>query len=339
MKIIIDPACNIRYSSFYIQGLLDVYGASKVSFSRKEFLGLPKEKKERTFDQYMAFTIINKSSKKSYIIDFRDTNDINFTAYSWCDFYAKINIDHHTMQSNDSNKLILIPPSFGIKIWNLPQTLFFGMMNYYKSKNQVPVRFPIFIKEYIAQYLRPRIADYNKKNTSNRIFFLATLWSHDNCLSGTNFYRKIFVEYCKELKNIEFEGGFYIPRQNSEIMDEYNNISFFRRYSSRTYLRKTQESMVVFNTPAVHNCHGWKLGEFLALGKAIISMPMSNYLTPPLLDKKDIYLIHNENEIPAAIDRLINDEELRRKMEYNARSYYEQHAAPSKVIRFICSHY
>ena len=57
------------------------------------------------------------------------------------------------------------------------------------------------------------------------------------------------------------------------------------------WMHKTKMSEVVFNTPAFWECHGWKLGEYLALGKAIISTPLSNDLPYPLEHGKNIYMI------------------------------------------------
>ena len=38
------------------------------------------------------------------------------------------------------------------------------------------------------------------------------------------------------------------------------------------WISKTKQSAIVFNTPAFWSCHGWKLGEYLAMGKCIISV-------------------------------------------------------------------
>ncbi len=48
------------------------------------------------------------------------------------------------------------------------------------------------------------------------------------------------------------------------------------------YMTKLKSSLVIFNTPAVFGCHGWKLAEFRALGKAIISTPLTRELPSPL---------------------------------------------------------
>jgi hypothetical protein len=62
-----------------------------------------------------------------------------------------------------------------------------------------------------------------------------------------------------------FEGGF-APRKDKTHFG-FDAIVVKKRYDFETYIDKIKQSDLVFNTPAVVNCHGWKLAEFLAMGK------------------------------------------------------------------------
>ena len=80
-------------------------------------------------------------------------------------------------------------------------------------------------------------------------------------------------------------------------------------------------------------CHGWKLGEYLALGKAIISTPILNELPEKLEHGKNIYYVNGDlKEIEEAINRLLNDKNLREHLERGAYSYYKRNVAPLSVI-------
>ena len=74
------------------------------------------------------------------------------------------------------------------------------------------------------------------------------------------------------MSDIRFEGGFR-PRQNHDVTG-YEEFTVPGSFGMREYMDKTKQSMLAFSTPAVHDCFGWILGEYLALGKAIISTPI-----------------------------------------------------------------
>ncbi|KAA6322551.1 hypothetical protein EZS27_027919 [termite gut metagenome] len=136
----------------------------------------------------------------------------------------------------------------------------------------------------ITYYIRSPIENYTipTKSRDNYIFFISTLWNHDNCVTNTNKLRYIFISKARTLKNIIFEGGFKASMNNPEY-EKYKDVIFTKRYSVADYVKKTKQSCCVFNTPSVHYCHGWKLVEFLAMGKAIISNAFFNDLPQNLL--------------------------------------------------------
>ena len=100
-------------------------------------------------------------------------------------------------------------------------------------------------------------------------------------------------------------------------------------------MEKTKNSMFVFNTPSVDNCHGWKLGEYLAMGKAIISTPISNQLPEKLMHAENIHIIKTTKELGEAIDLLMKNRKYREKLENGATQYFYKYAKPKSVIEYI----
>src|SRR5690606_3774795 len=109
------------------------------------------------------------------------------------------------------------------------------------------------------------------------VFFVAWPWKKH---PHVNPPRARFMRVCKRSSLVRFEGGF-APRRRADV-PMIADVTAERLYSFTEWLGKTQRSAAVFNCPAVHDCHGWKLGEFLALGKAIITLPLSRSLPVPL---------------------------------------------------------
>lgn len=338
-KVYIDPRSRILYSSFYIQGLYDFFGKKNVFFSSKYFSKLDRKNESHSFDHYMAFVILstNKIISK-VIIDFRDKPSVKENAYNWCDKYAKINYNFELTDPKFQHKLISIPPGFGIKIWSFWKTAYFCFANLLRIDLSPLVSIKQFIADYYAQFTRERLNQYiNKDDKSPHdelpyVFMIGTLWSHQSCLEGVNFQRKKFIELCKSAK-CKFEGGFFSQKKFRN--QELDNFIFRKKFSSKDYIKKTKLSAFVFNTAAVHNCHGWKLGEFLAMGKAIISTPLINVLPEELVHGKNLHIISKTEDLQNVINLLLKDIPYRKFLETGAKEYYLKYVDPKKVIERI----
>lgn len=342
LKVFIDPSSRILYSSYYINGLYSVFKKSNVRFSNKYFKSLKKDD-ESSYDHYIAFVVIHPdNSILKIIIDFRDKPSVNDSAFDWADKYAKVNFNTLLTEERYHKKMISIPPGFGIKIWNFWETGLHCVLNLFKCKFSIPVSLKTYLADYKAQYERPVLEDYLFTESSESrqarpyVFLVGTLWTHKNCIEGTNLYRKTFIELCQSL-DCDFEGGFYAQPSHPQYQ-QFQSLVFSDRYSVEEYTLKTKLSAVVFNTPAVHNCHGWKLGEFLAMGKAIISTPLSNQLPEDLIHGKHIHIVSNMDELKSAINLILTDDDYRKSLEKEAYQYYLNYANPKSVVNAILNY-
>lgn len=195
-----------------------------------------------------------------------------------------------------------------------------------------------FIANYIYLYFRrQKLEQYEascKRSNQDYIFFISTLWSHENCVASTNVFRSEYMLYCHNHPKILFEGGFLIKDKNRQG-EVYERLRLKGHIPISAYIDNTKKSLIVFNTPSCWDCHGWKLGEFLAMGKAIISTPITNELPYPLIHRQNIYIINSKEELYKAVDLLIEDHALRISLEENAKAYYREYVAPEKVIESI----
>lgn len=345
-KVILDPLNRIKYSSYYIKGLEQTFGTKNILFSSKYFKGLDRKSESSSFDHYMAFILLKEDSIEKIIIDFRDKVTIKENAYKWCNKYAKINFNKTQSGYNHNEKIISIPPGFGIKLWGFWKTIYYCLANLIRCNFAPLVPIKIHFIDYFSLYFRRSYIEsyYKKLNFSNKlktskankhyIFFIATLWKHDNCITGTNVLRKIFIELCKPHKEIEFEGGFFSEASHPQY-NNFKDIIFLKRYPIEKYIKNTILSSFVFNTPAVFNCHGWKLAEFLAMRKAIISTPLSNELPEELIHGENIHFVTNKTELEDAINLLVANKDYKKHLENGANMYYEKYASPKSVIQYI----
>jgi len=184
----------------------------------------------------------------------------------------------------------------------------------------------------LEDYLSDNFDNKFSTNIKPFVFMIGTLWDK-SLVEGTNLLRKTFIELCKT-SNCNFEGGFFASINHPQYK-EFKNLIYINRYSDKTYIEKTKLSTIVFNTPAVDNCHGWKLGEYLAMGKAIISTPLSNELPEKLVHGENVHIVSNIEEMEFAINLLLKDNDYRKLLENGAKTYYLKYVDPKSVIENI----
>lgn len=340
MEVFSDPRVAYNYSNYYIEGFKRL--GIPVSFRIDYF----KEIRYEIYKQGIPFLLKKNGIEYHVFVDFHDSCVIDKSWYDWCHIYAKVNAAFEDVSRYE--KLFVIGPSFGINTQNVIKDIFLGLQNYLKGRAFLGVSF----KEHFANYLYPHIRriPLNKMYPSpcqvseNYVFHASTLWYDKMTHATTNMFRGEFLKYCRNV-GVEIGGGlFYIDNpvvlsefpQYINYLDMYREFLYKRRINMLTYIHETQRSFVVFNTPSVSECHGWKLPEYLCMGKAIISTPLSRAMPGGGLQHgKHIHYVQNINDLPDAISAIRNDGRYREYLEANARAYYEEYLTPEQVVRRI----
>jgi len=320
-KVYIDSSCDILYSSFYIYGLKKLFPKS-VYFSNKYFEELPYS------NQYLAFVFIEGNQRKNVIIDFADTSLICDRALKWCDVYGKINLKEEDVNLN--SKIIVIGPSFGIKLYSYFPTLFFSIRNLFSSFKKIQNK-KHFLSNYKSQFLRETISKYYDSNRGEYyVFFMSSLWKKE---SKTNLNRANFILSCLGNNKLNFEGGF-APRKNNDFKG-FESLTTSKRIETKEYLIKISKSFLVFNTPAVLDCHGWKLGEYIAMNKLIISTPLTRVMPGEFKNRQHYFEVNGtKEEIDFSLNYLLamSDDE-RLVIQNNLKEYYNQYLEPKAVLK------
>lgn len=176
------------------------------------------------------------------------------------------------------------------------------------------------------------------KSEDNYIFFCSTLWYSNEWNqndAGVNLRRAKFIRVCKSMGEVRFEGGF-VDQPGRSSKELFADCMSAKAYKYHDWIRNTQKSALVFNTPAFWYCHGWKLGEYLALGKAIISTPLSNDLPCPLEHGVNIHFVENNMEsIREGVKYVISHPEYRRRLEQGAIEYWQKFGSPRQVMKCL----
>jgi hypothetical protein len=326
----VHPRFVIPYYSLYLEGLVRLYGAASLQISRQ---GLPDTTQ---YNDGFAFTVETRASTHAKLrrvyISANDFSRYDSVALDWCDSYGMVNVDPAVPRPE---KVLAIGPSFGIRQWG-------SLLGTYRdvavvfSRMRYPPRELFRRLRAMRKYFFERVPEQMivpGASVGDYVFFVAWPWQKH---AEVNPPRARFMRACRAVPGIEFEGGFSPRRRGS--MPELDELTAARHYPYRDWLRNTQRSALVFNNAAVHGCLGWKLGEFLALGKAMVSLPLTRQMPADLSHGEAVHLVADDQDsISEGVGRILGDAAYRSRLERGARQYYLTHLAPERVVSRLVS--
>lgn len=344
MKIILDPRLKFNYASWYLLGVYDVVRKGGVEYNVTPFREL-KYEDNADLNAGMAMLVKDKERTCKVFIDFEDVAKIFDDRYVWCDVYAMVNPKKDQLEQYP--KTMAIGPEFGITLTGRIGSVVQSVRRYWQGRKYNKIPYKLYLRDYLYSNIRRRKLSCYEEDVpvrDNYIFHASTLWYNEFAWTNTNMFRGEFLKACQKAE-LEIEGGLFYLGEGEAILrempdyarykTEYKDFIYEQRLSIDDYIRKTKESVVVFNTPAVCECHGWKLAEYLCMGKAIISSPLSRELPAPLVHGEHVHFVSSADEIYDAILRIKGDVEYRQRLERGARKYYEEWLAPKVVINRI----
>lgn len=317
--VVVQAASSHQYYGFYLQGLERALGGMRLRLSRSV---------SPAPAQVVSGIGLEVEGRRIWI-GAGDNALIEDEPLEWCDVYGVVNVTAE--QLDRSPKLVPIGPGFGIRWGSLAHTVAYvaraalamrsgprataarlqGSIGYHRD------RLPI--ERY--DRVRPGEADY--------AFAVATLWDHTRRPPPA---RARFIQAAHAVEGVRFEGGFVPQGDTASEVDPA--LLATERYPLDRYLDHVQRSVCAFNTPAVWNCLGWKLGENLALGKAIVTTELGRELPAPLEHGTHVHVVDDDVDAMAeAIALLSRDDDYRRRLEANARAYWDEWLAPPRIAR------
>ena len=273
--------------------------------------------------RYIAFYLADDPTARCFVA-LHDHAEVNPLALEWARIVGMVNVSADDVARH--RQVVPVGPTFGVRlsrrltarhVWHAAR---FAGAKGSRSVVQGAItheRRRVTSDAYIA---RPGDPDY--------VFFTAWPWAKH---PEVNPPRVRFIEAAHRAPGLEFDGGF-APRRRSDL-PELLPYTAARRYGIGEYLDKVARSAVAFNNPAVHGCLGWKLGEFLALGKAIVTMPLGRALPEPLDHGVHVHVVDGSaDSFDDALERIRSDDAYRHSLELNARAWYERNLEPSQCV-------
>ncbi|TAE18690.1 MAG: hypothetical protein EAY72_00490 [Bacteroidetes bacterium] len=339
-QIKISPYFHPWYYEYYLQGIHEFYGQDfTVQFCFEERFLAFREQFNTSYSKDFFYYEVHQQDRpvKKVLISADDMLQVNEAWYNEVDVYAKVNINNDLL--NRFPKLFPIGPNFGIRhlsrwkyyllSWQIWRAT--GSKNpYWSAFHNLSLK-RLFFSDYRQLKATPKPTLQTQKPF---VFYLNYPWQKHKALTQA---RKEIIEVFQRMaakQLINFEGGF--SRRRLGPFKGLEKWSASRLYSLRQYLTKVHQSSFVFNTPAVHGCLGWKLGEYFALGKAVISTPYDRVIPAAMLEDLVITVPADNAFLQHEIEQILENTsgELAQKAA-KAQEYFEAYLAPKKVIERI----
>lgn len=328
----------MSYAWFYILGFRELLGPGHVTWSTRWRRELPPAG-VHSHDQYVAMVLHLGGRSRRVIVDYRDLVAFDEVAYDWSDLYCKVNLD-----SGDTGRPKVMPLGPGFGVGPSPherapvRTLMMGAAAHLADRRDGPGAHSPSAAKVLRDVARwqtlPALGAYRARPAgSDQVFYAASLWGDAASMPSTDPERAAFMRAARASYGEGFRGGFVggSPADRAR----YPDLLLDHPVRRRNWIDLTASSSMSFNNPAVWGCLGWKLGQYLALGKAVISTRLENVLPEPLEHGRNVHLVGDVEEIPAAIEHIRTDDDYRLGLERGALSYWRRWLAPRVVAARI----
>ncbi len=130
----------------------------------------------------------------------------------------------------------------------------------------------------------------------------------------------------------DFFGGFertdYAVRNYTELLLHDDEVS-----QKENYVKMLGVYPICVSTEGLHRSIGWKMGEYVAFSKAIVSERLSYEIPGEFQEGQNFLGFDTAEECVDAARKLFSDASLRVQMMDNNDKYYQKYVEPSRAIR------
>jgi hypothetical protein len=325
----LDPRFAPEHAAYYLSGLIQRYGPAPFP------LGLDGFPSAYSDNKPLAFVLRRGTNERRIYIAADDMPALDEAALDWADVYGKVNLDRTLVPAGYADKVIPIGPSHALRLWSPRDSMLMGWRTARAGGRLAGIR-EHYRRFWLQTSRRLDHLAYEPAPADDAyVFYNGWLWAKHPEANGP---RAEFMRACKALApDVTFEGGF-TPRRRNDV-PEFADVIADRRYTLVEYLDRIKRSTVVFNNPAAHHCLGWKLAEFLRLGKAIVTLPLSREMPVPVVHGEHVHVVDGSvDAIQQAVRAITADASYRQRLEHGARTYYLEHLTPLRVIDRLASY-
>ncbi|MCL5734673.1 MAG: hypothetical protein M1274_03640 [Actinobacteria bacterium] len=175
-----------------------------------------------------------------------------------------------------------------------------------------------------------------------RVIFMARTWDPSSPeVSSIEFaderrrineMRAACIRACREAFGEVFLGGF--ARLEHALREFPDCVVPTRVPTNRSaFLRLLKQATICVATTGLHDSIGWKMAEYVAASRPIVSEPLRYLLPGGFAPGKNYTEFHNPRSLVSAIDGLLRDKEERLAMATSNATYYHEWVRPEALVR------
>ncbi len=173
-----------------------------------------------------------------------------------------------------------------------------------------------------------------------KILFLTRTWDPDEIprseekkeeMRYINDTRAKCIQLCRKEFGDIFIGGFANSRYSLKNYKDFC-INDSKIVSKTGYFKVLDESSICISTMGLHKSIGWKMGEYIAKSKAIVSEEFISELPGDFKENQNYLAFKEPNDLIENIQKLIEDSTLRKSMMINNWLYYQQYLRPDMLV-------
>jgi len=313
----------------------------------------------KILDRFIVWLRVNnESSSPLYLcFDMRDSGYIpHLELLQQCDAYFKRSFRTASVVTIDETLRHKIKP-FGLNfecVNHYPKYDFRLRLSYVVSQQSSPA-----VKcKLVLRFLRNRflgIADSTKvrsefsfppltERVSNlitlvdeptSILFLTRTWSSTKIglslsqLDEINNFRASTIRALRKAFGSAVGAGF---ADNDYARKHYPDCIASQPTDKESYTALLDSCIIAVQTVGLYGSTGWKLGEYLAAGKCIVSEPINDLLPAQLEEDKHLLTFTTPEQCVTACHRLTEDKVLARQMSNNNSDYYLAEVEPAAQV-------
>ncbi|WP_297420725.1 hypothetical protein [Clostridium sp.] len=304
-------------------GFIDLY--------KKGIIEISKENKYDTEKQILEVII---DDNKKVIFDTMDENE----------FYAKSvmninNIDYYFKRSFKSKEASR--HTFKSYPLGLNYNVYSKSGNILEIEEVLKNKFKKILKNYKYNFYTEDFESFSISEENPKICFLTRVWdTNSNEIEDEdvkrereeiNNFRIECIKSCKENFKENFIGGIedseFARKNFSEFIVENTGIT--KRDKFLDAIKKTE---ICVATTGLHKSIGWKVGEYVAASRVIVSEPLFYELPGEFKNGQNYIEFRNANELIEVIKNLISNKEKRQEIMKNNLYYYNNYVKPEMTV-------
>lgn len=359
VKVKVYPDTNIEHTAKIYAGLSDLKAQGKIQV--KYIYRCPsyiKSKREfNLFTLWLEVEDLNNGKIRKICFDDHDSGKIHaLRRLSACDVYFKrsyCQADIDNLQINLRKKILPYGLNYSCRSINERFTAP-RLLIYYFARNHLfsnPLKslgrvlkenMKLLLSHYIPDAFNlnpPLVTDFEAKPdepVKPKILFQTRVYSPSQTpgsdpkqLKELMDMRANTIRALKESFGNRFIGGL---AHSDFAMEHYPDCLSVEKTNKKDYLALVRSCLITVTTTGLHNSIGWKLPEFLARSKCIVTEPFRYDLPVPLQEHKNYISFTTPEECVQACKEILDNPDFANQMRYNNYTYYLNEVEPSVHI-------